>query len=550
MSASFSLTIFARTAQGDANTLRELEAMYREAGFCDGLRASGFHRTPYGRRRARSVRIARVPADLTWNGGSLVSRAPMMPEMPQWNSARSWALLLGLCSSLSAPTLSSASPVGQDRDGPAPDIQTVPSPPNAGQAPAAGEKDRASDERHGVHFQTTIATQSHPAFAAAYSGRNSMLPAAESATSVVADLFTGLRGWRGSELYFQPEIAGGRGLSSTLGMAAFPSGEVYRVGDPTPTVIVGRVFLRQVIGLGGGTTRTEAGPNQLAGTRDRDALTLTVGKVATTDIVDANPLSNDPHSGFTSWGLWASAAYDYPADTRGYTWGAAADLSINWWSVRGGIFLEPKMANGLEMESVSKARGLVLEGEARFSLDGRAGAVRALTFLNEAHMGNYGQAIAEGVDVSATRAYGRKKYGFAASTNLQIDDTLGAFVRASWNDGASETWAFTEIDRSFAAGVVQSGARWRRSQDAAGAALVVSGLSDPHRAYLAAGGYGFLIGDSRLRYRSEILAELFYRLALTREVSLIGAYQPVANPAFNADRGPVHIFTARVHVGF
>jgi high affinity Mn2+ porin len=416
---------------------------------------------------------------------------------------------------------------------------------------AAEEKESTPAERFSLHYQATVATQWHPSFSARYSGQNSMRPEAESATSVLMDLFTGGRLWRGAELYFQPELAGGRGLSSTLGVAAFPSGEVYRVGDPTPTLVVGRAFLRQVIGLGGGTLNVDPGPNQLAGRHDRDALTLTIGKIATTDIVDNDPLSNDPHTRFTSWGLWSSVAYDYPADTRGYTWGVAANLSVDWWSARGGIFLEPTTANGMEMEwRVDKARGLALEGEARFSLGGQAGAVRALAFLNEAHMGSYRQAIAEGVNVSATRADGRTKYGFAASINQQVDDTLGFFVRLSYNDGANETWAFTEIDRALAAGAVQGGARWGRPQDEAGAAVVVSGLSDAHRAYLAAGGYGFIIGDGALRYGHEVVGEVYYRLGLTKEASLIGTYQPVINPAFNEDRGTIHIFTGRVHVAF
>ncbi len=409
----------------------------------------------------------------------------------------------------------------------------------------------APDERLSLHYQATVATQAHPSFPARYSGKNSLQPGAESATSVVMDLFAGARPWKGTEIYFQPELAGGRGISSTLGVAAFPSGELYRVGNPAPTLVPARLFLRQVIGLGGGSVTVDPGPNQLGGTRDRDALTLIVGKITTSDVVDDVQLSNDPHTRFTSWGLFASAAYDYPADVRGYTWGAAADLSVDWWSVRGGIFLEPTVANGEDLEwRIRKARGLALEGEARFALGGRPGAVRALAFLNVAHMGSYRQAIAEGVDVSATRAYGRTKYGFAASANQQIDDTLGVFVRVSWNDGANETWAFTEIDRSFAAGAVQGGARWGRPQDEAGAAVVVSGLSDLHRAYLAAGHYGFLIGDGALRYGPEVLGELWYRLAFTKEVSLIGTYQPIVNPAYNRDRGPVHVFTGRAYVAF
>ena len=266
--------------------------------------------------------------------------------------------------------------------------QEAPSDPPGRPAEASENELHAKDDRFSLHFQATVATQAHPSFSAAYSGLNSMKPSAESATSVVMDLFAGVSAWQGAELYFQPELAGGRGLSSTLGVASFPSGEGYRVGNPTPTVIAARAFLRQVVPLGGERFRTEAGPNQLALTRDRDALTVTVGKLAVTDLVDSIPLSNDPHTHFMAWGLWASGAYDYPADTRGYTWGLAADLTKGWWSVRGGVFLEPKTANGLDMEwDITRARGLAGELEARYTLGGRQGAARVLGFVNTAHMG-------------------------------------------------------------------------------------------------------------------------------------------------------------------
>jgi high affinity Mn2+ porin len=309
--------------------------------------------------------------------------------------------------------------------------------------------DRASaptEERFSLHLQATVATQAHPSFSALYTGRNSMQTDAESATSIVTDLFTGVRLWPGAELYFQPELSGGKGLSSTLGVAAFPSGEVYRVGSAKPSILPARVFLRQVIGLGGGTIPLDPGPNQLAGTRDRDALTFTIGKVAVPDFVDNVPRSNDPHTHFMSWGLFASAAYDYPADTRGYTWGVATDLSIDWWSVRAALVLEPQYANLLPMEwRIDKARGLVAEVEGRFVLWNQKGAARALIFLNDAHMGSYQQALDDPgarLDVTATRAFGRTKKGFAASVNQELGNGLGVFARASYSDGANETWAF------------------------------------------------------------------------------------------------------------
>jgi high affinity Mn2+ porin len=404
------------------------------------------------------------------------------------------------------------------------------------------------------HYQATIATQQHPAFSARYSGANSLQPGEEAATSVVADLFAGIALWPGAELQLQPELSGGRGLSGTLGVAAFPSGEVYRVGSSTPAVTVARLFLRQVVGLGGGRVEVEPGPGALAGARDRDALTFLVGKLATTDLVDAVPTSSDPHTRFSSWALFASGAYDYPADTHGYTWGAAADLTLGAWSGRAGLFLEPTTPNGMNLEwRLDRSHGLVAELERRHTLNGQPGAARLLVFANTAPMGSYREALDRAVGAPAlapTRASGRTKYGLAASANQAFAGGLSVFLRVSANDGATETWAFTEIDRSLALGAVQSGARWGRPDDEAGLAGVVSGLSDPHRRYLAAGGYGFIVGDGALRYAPEVLLEAFYRLALTRELSLAGVYQPVFNPAFNRDRGPVQIVTGRLRAAF
>jgi high affinity Mn2+ porin len=377
-----------------------------------------------------------------------------------------------------------------------------------------------------LHFQATVATQWHPAFHAAYSGTNSLGPEGESATSLVMDLIGALRPWPGAEFTFQPQMAGGYGLSQTHGVAAFPSGEVYRVGNPAPRVVIARAFYKQEIG----------------------PVAITAGKYSIPDIFDLVPISNDPHTRFMSWGLFASGAYDYPADTRGYTWGLAAELTSGDWTARAGIFLEPKIANGIELEpDFTKSNGLVAEVERRWP----KGAARLLGFFNTAPMGSYAAAAAQHVDISETREDGRHKGGFAASINEDFGAGLGGFTRVSWADGLNEAWAFTEIDRSLAFGVLQSGAPWGREKDEAGIALVGSLLSSDHRAYLAGGGLGFLIGDGALvRYGPEILGEIFYRAALTDMVALGVNYQPIINPAYNRDRGPAHVFTARAHVAF
>lgn len=260
-----------------------------------------------------------------------------------------------------------------------------------------------------------------------------------------------------------------------------------------------------------------------------------------------------PTTEFFNWALFASGAYDYPADTRGYTWGALADLARGWWSVRGGIALEPYYANLARMDwRVQTSHGLMAEYEARYRFRGLPGASSVLLFWNTARMGSYQQVLANpaayGNSVAATRADGRNKYGFAVSAEQQLTRSMGVFARLSWNDGRTESWAFTEIDRSVAVGAAQNGRPWRRPRDVVGVAIVANGLSSWHRRYLAGGGYGFIIGDGSLHYGPEVISDIYYKLALTDALSVSAIYQPIVDPAYNRDRGPVHVFSARFHV--
>lgn len=406
-----------------------------------------------------------------------------------------------------------------------------------------------------LHFQSTAATQYHPSFFAKYSGQNSLSPDAESATAFVSTIYADVRLWPGAELLFNPEMSGGKGLSKTLGVAAFPSGIVYRVGDPAPAVYLARLAISQTFGLGGGRVTIAGGPNELAGTRDKNQLAITVGRLSVADVFDANVYAHDPTDRFFNWALFASGAWDYPADTRGYTYGILADLTVNWWSARAGFALVPKYANLAQMDwRLDKSHGLMAEYEARYSIGKRRGAWSLLAFHNTARMGSYQQVLdnpaAYGNNIAATRADGRTKYGAALSVEQQITHGLGAFVRVSANDGASESWAFTEIDRSLAFGAIQNGELWKRERDEAGVAVVVNGLSPQHRRYLEGGGSGFILGDGGLRYGPEIVSDVYYKVRLADFVSFTGLYQPIINPGYNMDRGPVHVFTGRLRVAF
>ena len=224
--------------------------------------------------------------------------------------------------------------------------------------------------------------------------------------------------------------------------------------------------------------------------------------------------AHDPRTQFLNWALVYNGAWDFPANVRGYTYGVALDYNHSKnLSFSYGVFTVPAVANGAALDwHLLKAQGQVAEMENRYEINGRPGTLRLLTFLNHAHMGNYNEALQlmpVDPDITKTRSY-RYKYGFGVSFDQALTDDIGFFSRLGWNDGHTESWAFTEIDRTASAGFVMGGRRWCRPDDRIGLAGILNGISGPHRDYLAAGGVGFIIGDGRLKYGLEQILETYY----------------------------------------
>jgi high affinity Mn2+ porin len=401
------------------------------------------------------------------------------------------------------------------------------------------------------HFQATVVPQGHPGFSAPYSGMNSLGDTPALDTSLTSTLFLGLRLLPGFELYFNPELQAGSGFNGTTGLADFPNGEIYRVSSPYPALNLSRLYVQWVIGLGGGTEGIEDDANQIAGSRAVSRLTLVAGKFSLNDYFDDNTYSHDPRSQFLNWALMDLGAWDYAADTRGYTEGIYAEFNQASWAVRFAEVLEPKEANGEAMDlDVLHAHSENLEIESRWSGATQPGKLRLLAFCNHADMGSYRATLdspSDGEDISDTQAVGRIKYGFGLNLEQSLSKNLGIFSRISWNDGQTETWAFTEIDRSGSVGFQWNGESWRRPLDHAGLAYIISGLSPEHEEYLAAGGYGFIIGDGALNYAPEQVLEAYYSLGIFKGLTASPDYQFFRNPAYNQDRGPVHVFSLRVH---
>ena len=441
---------------------------------------------------------------------------------------------------------------------------TPPASATPGKPPAAASAQQPSHAAAGdsakwtLHFQQTVIQQWHNDLSPRYVGSHSLAARENAKLSLTSTVFLGRRLWKGAALYFNPEIAGGSGLSGATGIGGAPNGETFRIGDPSPQVYLARLYLRQLWALGPGTEQDDDDFNQLKGSRPARYLALNVGKFSIADYFDQNSYAHDPRTQFFSWSLMSAGAWDYPANVRGYTVGAVLEYVQPGLALRAGMSSMPTDANGPTLDfNYGKAQALTVELTKEYHLRGHVGTVRVLGFRNQAAMGSYQLATRvaplDTPDVTLARADRRTKYGVVVNAEQELSKEVGLFARLSYNDGKNETWAFTEIDQSLSLGLTSTGARWHRPADRLGLAQVANGLSPQHRAYLAAGGSGFILGDGRLDYGLEYITELYYSIDLARyHASITPDYQLIFNPGYNTSRlpGPVHVVGLRVHVEF
>ncbi len=407
-----------------------------------------------------------------------------------------------------------------------------------------------------VHGQMTFLPQGYPSFRSPYAGTNSLPGGGQMQSTWTATAFLGMRLWQGGEIYFDPELAQGFGINNTFGLAGFSNGEAQKGGYDFPKIRPQRYYFKQTFGLGGEQEDVADGPNQLAGKRDIDRVTLVVGRFAMGDFFDNNAYAHDPRADFMNWAMWGSAAWDFPADLPGFTRGAMVELNRKNWAIRAAVVEVPSQPASDILQF--KSAGTVVEFEERHTIFDQPGKLRLGAFGNQGVTGNYNQALAIEAanpmldinDVMASIRHVNPKYGVYANLEQQLVKDVGLFARASWNDGQNEVLSFTDVDRSVSGGLSIKGSFWGRPDDTIGVGGAVNGLSAAHRDFLAAGGLGLLIGDGRLNYSNERIFEAYYAHKLASWSTLTFDYQFITNPAYNADRGPVSIFSGRLHAEF
>jgi high affinity Mn2+ porin len=420
------------------------------------------------------------------------------------------------------------------------------------------------------HVQNTDTVQGYPGFSAKYSGPNSLPSGGETRESVSLDLMAGVRLWPGAEAHIDGLMWQGFGVDNTLGVEGFPNGEAYRLGTGVPNGAIVRLFLRQTIGFGGEQEDVPDDQLTLAGKQDVSRLTFTLGRFSAADIFDQNAYANDPRTQFMNWAFVNNEAWDYAADSIGYTTGLAVELNQPQWTLRYGFFQVPQMANSLTGDDavlkwpydssagyapILGAWAMVTEFERRYSIISQPGTIRFLAFLNRADMFNYQgatailQANGAGADLAAARAY-RLKYGFGLNWEQEIVPNVGIFSRAGWNDGQEQAWMFSDVDYTASLGLSIKGESWHRPDDTFALAGVVNGISTVEQEFFEAGGTGILAGDGNLNYGWEKILETYYDFEIWKNIHSSLDYQFITDPAFNQDRGPVSFFSARIHWEF
>jgi len=409
-------------------------------------------------------------------------------------------------------------------------------------------------ENFAVHAQTTYLQQYDPTFRSPYLGTNSLIPN-QGRETWDATAFLGVRLWDGAEFWVNPEIDQGFGLSGTLGVAGFPSGEAYKVGQSVPYGRIPRAFIRQTIDLGGDEQKVDAAANQFSGSQTANRLVLTIGKFSVSDVFDTNKYAHDPRGDFMNWTIVDTGTFDYAADAWGFTYGAAAEWYQGDWTVRGGVFTLSVVPNSTDLDTTFSQFQSIGEIERRYQLLGQPGKIAVTGYLTRGRMGSFVDAIALAnatgmpADITAVRQY-RSRSGLSMNLEQQITETIGIFARAGFANGDVEPYEFTDVDRTAVAGVSINGKQWGRPDDTFGFAGVINGITSVHEQFLNAGGLGILVGDGMLPHPGpEKIIETYYQLPVS-VMKLTIDYQFIANPGYNSDRGPVSVIGARLHSQF
>ena len=417
----------------------------------------------------------------------------------------------------------------------------------------------AASQEYDAKFQSTYIWQNKPSFRSPYAGANSFNGDAETSYTWTMTAYFGWRPWTNGEIYFNPESIQGKPLSNVTGLGGLTNAELQKSASSQVRFYRARLFYRHTVGLNKDTAgekeTLESDQNQLAGTVDKRRFVLTAGNLSITDMFGVSDITGDGRTQFLNWSSLDHGHFDFAADARGFSWGAVGELYWDDWTLRGGRFLQPRTSNGLRLDyRIFKHYGDQIEVERRHEIGGQPGVAKAFVFRNVASMASFRDALNAAppgtVPVLEAARKQQTKVGWGISFEQSLTPDLRVLARGGAHDGKTESFAFTEIDRSLFAALSLKGGKWGRAQDHLGISIGRNELSNDHRNFLAAGGSGFFLGDGRINYAAEQILEAYYSWAPLKGTSVSFDWQRITNPGYNRDRGPANIGSVRLHLEF
>lgn len=445
---------------------------------------------------------------------------------------------------------------------------TEPSPALVPNAPQPAEVrltffPHPDDTRWWISGQGNSIYQMHGNFHSPYQGPNSFTAPFQYKASEVGTLYLAYQlnpnPRYETEVLYDEENAGGRGLSQALGLAGFTNLDVVRNPNLGPIPYTARVELHQTFGFTNETVPQQRGALALATQVPARRFELRLGKFTLPDALDVNDVLSDSHQQFMNWTIDNNGAWDYAADTRGYTYGMELEYQERAWALRYALALMPTVANGITLDwALRRAREQNMELEIRKGfLPGREGRIRLLAYGNNAHMGNYREAVIHYLEgrtpapeITSVEKFDTLKYGFGINVEQDVTPNLRLAGRFGWNDDQEESFAYTEVGQTFLFGGDYTGARWHRPFDKVGIAFATNAIKKDHQNYLKDGGLGFLLGDGNLNYAREDILEAYYNVHAWRGVYYAIDNQLIEHPGYNQDRGPVNVESVRLHLEF
>lgn len=410
-------------------------------------------------------------------------------------------------------------------------------------------------------MQANIVYQNMPSFYSPYQGENSFTTSNGEGHDIsqTYGVYLGSQLIPTLQMYMDFELFRGNGVSDGVGLAGYVNGDVIRAGSSNlpKDPYVARLYFRYFLPLSSETEKVERAMGQLPGEQPVSRWEVKLGKLALPDDFDLNRYADNNRTQFLNYDFLYNTAWDYAADTRGYSYGFTTSLFQPRWRLALGVYMQANTANGANFDYIDP-RELGYNLELTLKPNDTGAVVRVLSYFNETRAGSYDAALALGratstvPDISLADKPGGTKYGFGLNFEQPLADEgeTGIFGRLGWNDGSHETWAYTEADQHGSLGVQVNGVHWWRKDDCLGIAYGVNGLSTPHKEYLEAGGSGFMLGDGRLNYGYEQVLEAYYRVQLGSYIQISPDFQFIQNPGYNKDRGPVEVYGLRAHLSF